>query len=124
MLFKHDKDRRQWGLNDLPGDKAANARLRELVGLIDQFSRLAGWGPITITSYYRPNNKNSYHSICQAVDIRTKDKPVEFKTYVGALGSVLRELDKTLQIYTHKELWGKPHEHFHIAIKDGKIIRT
>ena len=124
MNFKRDKDRREWGLDSLSCDKAANARLRELVALIDQFSRLAGWGPITITSYYRPGDKDSYHHILQAVDIRTKDKPPEFKAYISALGSVLHEIDPTLQILPHKELYGTIHEPFHIAIKDGKIKRN
>lgn len=123
MEFKHLRDRRVWSQGIMPYDKAANARLKELVGLIDQFSILAGWGPITVTSYFRPDDKDSYHSLHQAVDIRTRDKPVDFKAKVGALGSILWSIDRRLQIFAHVELWGKPQEHFHIAIKDGKIQR-
>lgn len=123
MIFKYEKDQRQWQENLVPGDKRAIARLKELVELIDGISKLLDWGAVTVTSYWRPDNGDSYHSIGQAADIRTKDKPQGFKVAIAALGSVLWNYDRTLQIFTHKELWGKPNEHYHIAIKDGKIKR-
>ena len=121
MKFKHSKDRRDWQNLPAPCDKTANARLKDLVRWIDDFCKLVGWGEITITSYYRPDDKRSYHSILQAADIRSKDKPELFKTIMVVLRWLLRQSDADLHIWPHKDLWGEPQEHVHIAIKDGKI---
>lgn len=125
MLFKHDRDRDCWYNLVLPQkyDKAANAKLRQLVGWFDVFCQLMGWGQVTVTSYWRPDDAGSYHSILQAADIRTHDKPREIFTYAQAFESVLRTADKTLQLYTHPDLMDTPNEHIHIAVKDGKIVR-
>lgn len=123
MEFKYDRDRRQWYDQPTACDKAANAKLKMLVGWVDVFCKLMGWGPITITSYWRPDDKKSYHSILQAVDIRSKDKPPELRTYLVGFESVLKRGDPTLQIYMHEELIGQPNEHIHIAVKDGKLPR-
>ena len=91
------------------------------MAFLDSFSVLCGWGGVTITSLYRPRDLDSYHSILQAADIRTRDKPPMFRWALVMMSAILKMVDPHLQIYVHRELWGKPHEHIHIAIKDGKL---
>lgn len=125
MLFKYDRDRDCWYNLTLPQkyDKVANAKLKKLVGWVDVFCQLMGWGEITVTSYWRPDDEKSYHSILQAADMRMRDKPQSLRAYLAGFESILRQRDETLQIYQHEELIGKPDEHIHIAVKDGKIQR-
>jgi len=122
MKFKHDRDAKHWGIPpEIDYDATALAKLERLVRWVDMFSCMMGWGEITITSFFRPDDKKSYHSILQAVDIRTRDKPAEFLTSMVILRDVLKANNPELQIYMHKELWGKPNQHIHLGIKDGKL---
>lgn len=118
MQFKHAQDEKDYHGQPAACDLAANIRLKSLLGWIDQFTRMSGQGEIMITSYYRPEDHDSYHSILQAADIRTKDKPEAWKRSMTLLSQALALLDPTLQIYLHPELAGTPMEHYHIAIKN------
>ena len=123
MRFKHPDDERDFLSQPAPCNVAANARLKELIAFIERFTQMTGSGEITITSYYRPLDQDSYHSILQAADIRTKDKPESWKVAMGHLSLALKAIDPTLQIYMHPELKGTSDEHIHVAIKDGAIER-
>lgn len=124
MRFKHETDQRDWD-NQIPErfDVKQGNRLRSLVKWLDQFCVLVGWGEVTVTSYFRPTDADSYHSIYQAADLRTHDKPMAFKTMALLFDQIFKWAGTDLQVYAHKELWGKPEEHIHVAVKDGKIAR-
>lgn len=124
MKYKTALIRADWDRGADQFDGVAVKRLRLLVQWIDIFCQMVGWGEITITSYYRPESTNSYHSVGQAVDIRTRDKPDNFKYVMMAFRYTIRAIDKQLWINPHKELWGEPQEHIHVAIEDGKIARN
>ncbi len=121
MQFKHAQDERDYCTQPAACNLVANVRLKELLNWIDQYTRLTGCGEITITSYYRPDDTDSNHSILQAADIRTKDKPQKWKEGMKLLSQALAIHDKSLQIYLHPELTGTDQEHYHIAIKDGVV---
>ena len=123
MQFKHPNDEQDFLSQPAACNLAANVKLKELIGLIERFTQITGCGEITITSYYRPLDHNSYHSILQAADIRTKDKPETWKEAIGFLSLALKAIDPSLQIYMHPELKGTLDEHIHVAIKDEAIDR-
>ena len=122
MRIKHSRDRGHWNNAPLENyNKQANSIVRGTIRWIDDLCKLLGWGDITLTSYFRPDDEDSYHSILQAGDIRSKDKPYLFKIIMGILGSIFKMAGSNIQIYVHRELWDKPQEHIHIAYKDGAI---
>jgi hypothetical protein len=121
MRFKYPNDERDFLSQPAACNLLANAKLKELIALIERFTRVTGCGEITITSYYRPLDYDSYHSILQAADIRSKDKPNSWKEGIGYLSLACKAVEPTLQIYMHPELKGTPGEHIHVAIKDGAI---
>jgi hypothetical protein len=123
MRFKHPDDERDFLSQPVSCNLSANAKLKELIAFIERFTQMTGCGEITITSYYRPMDRNSYHSILQAADIRTKDKPDSWKKAIGLLSLACMAVSPTLQIFMHPELKGSPDEHIHVAIKDGAIER-
>ena len=98
----------------------ANVKLEKVVGLIDDISQLLGEGEITITSFLRPRNMNSYHSVGQAKDIRTHDKSANWLVAMRALYNILR-IDPEIQFVFHDELIGTPNAHLHVEIDDGSL---
>jgi len=124
MDWKHARDEREYIHTPVGMDKSAVNKLKMLAQWIDQFCLMMDWGQVVITSFYRPDDKDSYHSICQAADIRSKDKPGAFRTSIRLLSWVLKVTPgHCFQIYTHEELVGRAQEHIHLAWKDGKIER-
>ena len=125
ITFKHTTDEAEWKIHPkgVPYNEIANRNLKRLVSFIGALTVLFGWGPVHITSYWRPKDEDSYHSIFQAADIRVHDKPKNFKTILSFLIPILRMVDKNLQIYLHYELDGKPMDHVHLAYKDGSLKR-
>ena len=121
MRFKHPQDERDYLSQPAACNLIANARLKELISLIERFTQVTGCGEITITSYFRPDDRGSYHSILQAADIRSKDKPESWQEAIGFLSLAFKAVDPSLQIYMHPDLKGTPDEHIHVAIKDGAI---
>ena len=119
--FKHSKDRRAWNNVPVACDKEANATLRVFVRWVADLSELLGFGDITITSYWRSDDNGSYHSILQAADIRTKDKPYLWKIAFVMLKPIFSLMKPEIHINYHKELWGKAQEHIHLAIKNGAL---
>ena len=123
MQFKHPNDEQEFLTQPAACNLVANTKLKELIALIERFTQITGCGEITITSYYRPLDHDSYHSILQAVDIRSKDKPESWKVAIGLLSLALKAVAPTFQIHMHPELKGTHDEHIHVAIKDGAIER-
>ena len=121
MRFKTNKDESLWNADPTCKDKAANAKLKAVVQTVDLFSQVTGNGEITITSYWRPQNARSYHSILQAVDIRVRDKKRAFYWGMETLGKLLRQFDEQIQFDLHKSLYGKPQQHIHVEIDTGTI---
>ena len=129
MRFRHhsnpdDKARNdQYWFNNPPSsiDYEAFGRLRELLAWVDEFTRLCGEGEIVVTSFFRTEDRSSYHSICQAADIRSKDKSVQWWDAMSQLSKAVRVSSPDLQIFMHPELKGKDQEHIHVAIKNGAL---
>lgn len=116
MKFKTNKDKSLWDASTTCKDKDANAKLKAVVQIVDLFSQVTGNGEITITSYWRPQNTRSFHSILQAVDIRVRDKTLAFYWGMEALGKLLRQFDEQIQFDMHKPLYKTKDRHIHIEI--------
>ena len=119
MKFKENKDESAWNADLTYRNPAANAKLRAVASLVDQFSQVTGNGEITITEYIRPGARRSHHSILQAVDIRVRDKTRAFYWGMEILGKLLRQFDEQIQFDMHKPLYGKPEQHIHVEIDTG-----
>ncbi len=52
---------------------------------------------ITITCIHRPEDTNSFHSIWQGIDIRTRDWSATFKRVAGPVLSLMKKLDRCIQ---------------------------
>lgn len=123
MQFKHTRDAQEYTNLRPNGDQISHEKLKRLVVLVDQFTLLAGCGEIMITSYFRPDDADSYHSRLQAADIRSKDKPDRWKTAMAHLARAVAAVDPALLIYLHPELVGTTQEHVHLAVNDGSIAK-
>lgn len=115
MKFLKDSDREDWE-NETQYSSPENTTLRKLVGEIDRLSIDSGHREIMITSYIRPDRKQSYHFWGQAVDIRVKDKPVEWYVAMCKLGESLGLLNPKWRINPHYEQYhgGEPHIHLEV----------
>ena len=109
MKCKHDEMWQDWDIID--------ARLKQVLRMIDAFSILCFDKEIMITSLYRGNDKKSQHSKGKAADIRTKWYA---RDDIYALQTILfftRDYFNDLAVEPHEELKGKKHQHLHIHIK-------
>lgn len=120
MLFKDQSDAEQYRMLSGPYQGEANMLLRVYVELLDRISKLAGNGPITITSYIRNNNIRSLHYWGRALDIRVKDKPKTWYWGMVEIGKGLNLICPRFRMNPHTELYGKEHQHIHIEIRDEK----
>ena len=123
MRFKTESLKDDWEHGDCPSERLKGWKmLKQFIQLLDLLSVLLGFGEITVTDLLRkPNpNKLSYHAVWQAGDIRSKDKPLVWKCFMVAIGTLISSVNWRFQIYPHFESWGKPNENFHIAIRIGE----
>lgn len=123
MKYKTDQIKQDWINPNPPSERnEAHRMLREFVYLIDRLSVILGFGEVTMTCFLREKvvDNPTYHTVFQAVDLRTKDKPLVWKWAIYAIGVIIEKLNWKFQIYPHFESWGKPDEHFHIAIREGE----
>ena len=122
MRYKSEVLKQEWEQGDPPPDRRqAWKLLKQFVQVLDILSVILGFGEITVTDLLRaPKQKKSYHAVWQAADIRSKDKPLAWKCFMWSLGVLIASVNWRFQIYPHFEEWGKPNEHFHIAIRIGE----
>jgi len=123
MKFKHNKDQEDWIVysNPNPATPKAVMRLQRIVKALDAITVAAGHSEIIVTSYLRPNNQNSYHSLGQAADIRIHDHSMLWRLAICKIGEALRTLNNQIQMVPHYELWNKENEHIHIEVDDGSL---
>jgi len=123
MKFKHTKDQEDWieCSNPTPMAPKAVVRLQRLVKALDAITVAAGHPELIVTSYLRPNNKNSYHSVGQAIDIRVHDHSMSWRLAICKIGEALKALNAQIQMVPHYELWNKENEHIHIEYDDGSL---
>ena len=135
IQFKYSEDRAIWkalcAFLDNVGDgerfRHLNVntlrKLRYALEAVDAVSIAIGCGDITITSLYRPHDKDSYHSKLQAGDVRSKDKPPRWLWSMERLGKILRENDDQIQLDMHKSLEESkhPNRHLHWEVDTGDI---
>ena len=121
MKFKKDKGQQDTNLTDWRNlslyPSVENMELRKLVEMIDRLSKDSGHGEITITSYIRKNNKKSLHYYGRAVDIRVRDKPVEWYIALCSIGVALAALNPKWRINPHYELYSEPEKHVHLEVR-------
>jgi len=106
-----------------------DAKLRYLVALIDDWTRLFFNEEIVITSAIRPISpgKKSYHPIGRAVDLRTKDVPELAVSGWQALISFVNSQRSSFPDFEGKFTWlwedkGGDNEHFHLQYKKGEPV--
>jgi len=77
---------------------------------------------ICITDIYRPNDKDSYHSKWQAVDIRDRDWTPQFHAAVRAVLVALKSVDPCIQHeFEPSDRHPKSAPHLHLEYSDGSL---
>lgn len=77
---------------------------------------------ICITSIYRPNDKDSYHSEWKAIDIRDRDWTPQFHAAVRAVLVALNSLDPCIQHeFEPSDRHPNSAPHLHLEYDDGTI---
>ena len=144
MQFPTNDIRRDWMDAPKLGAKHS-ALLKKVLHTIDTVTQLTHGYELMITSFMRPNDLKSYHSIGQGVDIRTWDMPVGlrpldhramFMMSDGEILELLRKFknhDKQVQhqfepqILGHHPESGKitilKGEHIHIEVDDNSLSK-
>ena len=122
MKYKNDEIKEDWfhWLNR-PDKHKPFMLLYYVVSFIDDLSKATGHGEITITSFLRLRDMDSYHSKAQAADIRLHDKTKEWYEAMIVFRSVLSRLNWQIQLVPHLKLYNTPDEHIHIEIDDGSL---
>ena len=96
-------------------------KLLMVLECLDAYSQAVGCGEIVITSLYRPDDLDSYHSKFQAADIRINDKPSWWIMAVELIMTAFKQCDDTIQLDRHLELRNTVSEHLHIEIDTGDL---
>ena len=135
MKFKYQRDQAIWAalcafLDHIGSGERfrylnvdALQKLRCTLEAVDAVSVAIGCGEVTVTSLYRPDDTDSYHSKLQAGDLRSKDKPPRWLSAMELLGKILRENDDQIQLDMHKSLEESkhPNRHLHWEVDTGDI---
>jgi len=123
MKFKYSKDQEDWieYSNPSPATRKAVIRLQRVIKVLDAITLATGHSEIIVTSYLRPDNQNSYHSLGQAADIRINDHSICWRLAMCKIGEALKALNAQIQMVPHYELWNKENEHFHVEVDDQSL---
>ena len=95
--------------------------LRRIAAAIDDLSIATGHGEIVVTSFLRPDDRKSYHSKGQAIDIRVRDKSPRWFEAMMLLKFALQRLDPQVQMVMHLEEYNKENSHIHCEIDNGSL---
>jgi len=98
-------------------------RLHRILLVIDDLSKVTGHGEITVTSFLRAKDFDSYHSKAQAADIRVKDKRKEWYAAMILFKHVLERLDWQVQLVPHLDIYGTENQHIHVEIDDNSLTK-
>ena len=116
IKFKERKDKEFW--DNLPEkcDQELFKLLKWVIEIMAHISHHLGYGGIVITSFIRGDNEKSWHFWARAVDIRVKDKPVNWYVAMLKLGECLNVLDSRIFFQPHYDLYRTKDQHIHIHI--------
>jgi hypothetical protein len=120
MRYKDEEIKRQWETGLL------HPKLRDQIVMLDSLAQICGMeGGLMLTSIYRPESMNSYHSLWRAVDIRDRDWDAAFDRLFMTILISIKRWDKEAQ-WEKEPSDAHPNSppHYHIEADDGSLQKS